>query len=154
MRHQSEPTRPDQQPGADWDRSNPEEQPHRFGLEGTGNRRLYEGGGWDTDRGVGVVDVHNGRGSVPQSVLMPQPYRKGPTGFRRPDERICEDVCERLSLAEELDLTDVAVDVEGGEVVLTGSVPDRWIKFQIEFICEAVPGVEDITNRLRVRRGP
>jgi osmotically-inducible protein OsmY len=60
---------------------------------------------------------------------------------------------ELADLADErLDVTDVRVSVEGGKVTLDGTVPERRMKPYIEALIDACPGVQDIDNRLRVRR--
>lgn len=77
---------------------------------------------------------------------------RGPRGYRRSDERIWEDVCERLTHAASVDASDIDVSVERGEVTLEGFVESRREKRAAEDICELVPGVVDVHNRLRVRR--
>jgi hypothetical protein len=76
---------------------------------------------------------------------------RGPRGYTRSDERIREDVCDRLT-EEDVDVSDVEVRVTKGEVTLSGSVPDRATKREVEGIAERVSGVTDIANQLRVRR--
>jgi hypothetical protein len=75
----------------------------------------------------------------------------GPKGYTRSDERIREDVCDRLSQGY-LDASDVEVTVSGGEVTLQGSVPNRQTKYQIEEITDQVSGVKDVHNRLTLSR--
>lgn len=54
---------------------------------------------------------------------MPGGYcGRGPRGYRRSDERIREDVNERLLLDTELDATNIEVEVREGEVTLAGTV--------------------------------
>lgn len=77
---------------------------------------------------------------------------KGPKHWKRSASSIHEDVCEALAYHGELDATDIEVDVEGAEVTLKGTVPDRHSKRLAERIVEGVYGVEDIHNRLKVRR--
>ena len=50
---------------------------------------------------------------------------KGPRGYVRSDERIKEDVSDRLSMDDETDASDITVTVSQGEVTLEGTVPDR-----------------------------
>jgi len=78
---------------------------------------------------------------------------KGPRGYTRSDERIREDVCDRLSLDDELDASDIAVTVSKGEVTLEGSVPDRHSKRRAEDISDSVLGVNEVHNRLRSNKG-
>jgi len=77
---------------------------------------------------------------------------RGPKGYTRTDERIREDICERLSWSDELDATDVSVRVENGEVTLEGSVDTRHMKRLAEDLTERVPGVTDVHNTVRVKK--
>jgi osmotically-inducible protein OsmY len=56
----------------------------------------------------------------------------GPKGYTRADERILEDVCERLALAPMINAREISVEVEDGEVALTGEVENRQIKRMAE----------------------
>ncbi len=83
----------------------------------------------------------------------PGPYvGRGPRGYRRSDERILEDVCERFTEHGHLDPGDVEVTVRGGEVVLSGTVATRAEKRLAEDIADLVFGVVEVHNRLRVQR--
>ena len=77
-------------------------------------------------------------------------YPRGPKGYQRSDERLKEDICERLWAAYHIDSSEVTVDVKDGKVSLEGSVPSRYMKHSIEDIVDACPGVTDIDNRVRV----
>jgi osmotically-inducible protein OsmY len=80
-------------------------------------------------------------------------FGKGPKGYTRSDDRIREDVCDRLSYDDELDASDITVSVADGEVTLEGTVPDRRSKHRAEDISDAVHGVRDVHNRLKARKG-
>jgi hypothetical protein len=75
---------------------------------------------------------------------------RNPKNYRRSDERIREDVCDRLSVSDEVDPVDIEVMVENGEVTLTGSVQTRQMKFIAEETADDVPGVHEVHNQLRV----
>jgi hypothetical protein len=79
--------------------------------------------------------------------------RRWPKGYQRSDERIKEDIYERLLQNTHLDATEVTVNVQGGRVTLEGSVPQRHMKHAIEDMVDDCPGVSDIENRLRVSQG-
>lgn len=79
--------------------------------------------------------------------------RRGPKGYERSDERLKEDVCERLMWAEDIDASEVSVDVNAGVVVLEGAVPERRMKHAIEDLVDACLGVKDIENRIKVTYG-
>lgn len=76
----------------------------------------------------------------------------GPRGYRRPDESIHDDVCDRLTQHAEIDASDIEVTVSEGEVTLTGTVEDRRIKRLVEANVEMIPGVVDVHNELILRR--
>jgi hypothetical protein len=52
--------------------------------------------------------------------------------------------------AYDIDSSEVTVDVQGGKVVLEGTVPSRHMKHAIEDLVDACPCVQDIENRVRV----
>jgi BON domain len=79
-------------------------------------------------------------------------YPPGPKGYQRSDERLREDISERLMAARYIDSSDVTVNVSAAKVVLEGTVPERRMKHAIEDLVDACPGVQDIDNRIRVRR--
>ncbi len=81
-----------------------------------------------------------------------QRYRTGPKGYTRSDERLREDISERLMMADSIDSSEVTVSVKDCKVVLEGTVPTRYMKHAIEDLVDAAPGVQDIDNRIRVER--
>lgn len=81
----------------------------------------------------------------------PQDFRgRGPRGYVRSDERIGEDIQERLTEDPMLDAGDVTVEVRDGMVTLSGQVRQRWLKHHAEDLVDACSGVRDIRNELRV----
>ncbi len=109
-----------------WDRTK-DEVTSWFGDEDAGRRRDY-------DRRT------NHRG-------------KGPKNYNRSDHRILEDVNDRLSDDPFVDATEIEATVSNGEVTLAGLVEDRGMKRRAEDIAEAVSGVKNVENRLRVGLG-
>ena len=77
-------------------------------------------------------------------------YGRGPRNYQRADERIREDVCERLAQHSYLDPSDVEILVVSGDVTLQGTVSDRWAKRTAEEIAENVWGVKQVHNQLRI----
>jgi len=75
---------------------------------------------------------------------------RGPKNYQRSDERIKEDINDRLSDDWFIDASEIDVTVTNGEVTLTGTVDDRSTKRRAEDIAEAVSGVKHVENRLRV----
>jgi osmotically-inducible protein OsmY len=75
---------------------------------------------------------------------------RGPKNYTRSDDRIKEDINERLYEDDFIDASDVTVEVSDGIVTLDGSVGERWVKHRVEDIAGASSGVKDVTNHLRV----
>ncbi len=76
----------------------------------------------------------------------------GPRGWTRSDERIREDINERLTQDGRIDATNVNVTVTGGVAELSGSVDDRMQKRIAERIADSVSGVWDVHNHLAIQR--
>lgn len=76
---------------------------------------------------------------------------RGPKNYRRSDDRLREEVCDRLTDNEWLDATGVEVNVVAGEAILTGTVDSRYAKRLAESIAESVSGVSNVQNNLRVQ---
>jgi osmotically-inducible protein OsmY len=68
------------------------------------------------------------------------------------DERIWEEVRDRLMGHPDIDATEVEIEVEEAEVTLVGRVDTREGKWLAEEVSRAVPGVQDVHNRLKVAR--
>jgi len=75
---------------------------------------------------------------------------KGPRQYRRSNERIKEDVCDRLSDDTFIDASDIEVQVENNEVTLNGTVDSRTAKRRAEDLIESVSGVKNVQNNLRI----
>ena len=75
---------------------------------------------------------------------------KGPKEYRRSDNRILEDVCDRLYEDSYVDASNVEVKVENGEVTLNGTIENRNERRRAEDVIESVSGVTHVQNNLRV----
>lgn len=75
---------------------------------------------------------------------------KGPKGYRRANDRIEEDVNERLTQDPFIDPTDITVSVKDGVVTLQGHVASRADKRRAEDCALDVHGVSDCLNNLRI----
>jgi osmotically-inducible protein OsmY len=75
---------------------------------------------------------------------------RGPKGFQRSDERVKEQLCERLTDHDDIDASEISLEVKNGEVTLTGTVNSRDEKRAAEEIAEQSPGVREVQNHLRV----
>src|SRR5581483_2010599 len=79
---------------------------------------------------------------------------RGPRGYQRSDDRICDEVCDRLEQHGWMDASELNVEVHNGEVTLKGDVDSRQQKRLAEDIAEGVAGVKDVHNELRVHEHP
>jgi len=77
---------------------------------------------------------------------------RGPKNYQRSDERIREEVCERLTMDHDVDASELEIEVQGGVVTLDGSVNERHAKRIAEDIADSVRGVKDVQNNIRVMR--
>ena len=74
----------------------------------------------------------------------------GPRDYQRSDERIREEAYERLTMNGWLDATQIDVEVQNGEITLTGQVKHRRDKRMAEDTVEDILGVKNVNNHLRV----
>ena len=74
---------------------------------------------------------------------------KGPRAYQRSDRPITEDINDLLTDDPYIDASDIEINVEKGEVTLTGTVESRHIKRRVEDVVERVSGVKHVENRLR-----
>jgi len=77
---------------------------------------------------------------------------RGPRGYRRSDQRIEEEVNDRLTDDPLLDATEIQVHVHDSEVTLTGNVDSRDARRRAEDLAGDVSGVTYVLNNLRVRQ--
>lgn len=76
----------------------------------------------------------------------------GPANYKRSDERILEDACDRLTDDWGVDASNIQVTVQGGEVTLDGTVADRRQKRRAEDVVHDLSGVSHVQNNLRVQQ--
>jgi osmotically-inducible protein OsmY len=108
----------------------------------------------NSDRGYGRASFQSSGGqSTGAFGLQQETHRgKGPKGYARTDERIREEISERLSDDLHIDASDITVEVKDGVVTLEGTVQDRTLKHRVEDIADSSSGVKDVHNSLRVVR--
>jgi len=113
----------------------------------------YQGGVFTTASYGSGAEYYDITGMNPNPLLEREhgPHRgKGPKTYVRSDERIRDEVCERLTHHPLIDATLLDVHVQDGEVSLTGEVLDRRMKHMVEDVVDEVHGVKEIHNQLRV----
>jgi osmotically-inducible protein OsmY len=111
---------------------------------GAGNERLQRVSDGDADRG------HFGGGMTRSSG---EHRGRGPKNYTRSDDRIREDINDRLGDDSWLDASEIEVQVTSCEVTLTGTVNSRDDKRRAEDVAEQVSGVKHVQNNLRVQQG-
>lgn len=75
----------------------------------------------------------------------------GPKDYKRSDERMREDVCDRLADSDAVDARGISVEVANGEVTLSGHVTSRQAKRAAEDAVENCSGILHVQNNLRIR---
>ncbi|MCE9673550.1 BON domain-containing protein [Myxococcus stipitatus] len=104
-------------------------------------------------------DHELGHGGHAGGALPPRPpldsrrgaTARGPRGYQRADARIHADICDRL-MQDWMDVSDVEVQVDDGVVTLLGRVRSRDEKRAIEDVADAVLGVKEVLNQVRLDR--
>jgi osmotically-inducible protein OsmY len=142
--------------------------PYRYygpGYAGLGYYAVYYQGGEGREEeaeapssGFDQRNVRYGQGQGAGAAWHGDPGRsgqsgfagRGPKGYRRSDERIREEINDRLTEHDELDASDIEVAVKDGEATLTGTVDSRWSKRLAEDLAERASGVRDVMNQLKV----
>ncbi len=136
-------------PGERWQSGYGDQGGH--GSQGYGTHAGYGSQGGYGAQGYGP----RGEAHWPQSSWAEQGHRqqrRGPKGYKRSDERIREDLCERLMHSDFIDSSEVTIDVTAGKVVIDGTVPQRGMKHAIEDMAEATSGVTEVENKVRVQQ--
>lgn len=113
------------------------------------SRGYYEDGRGRTHQFAHAASGRSGGGGMRAGVNY---TGRGPKNYRRSDERIREELCDRLTDDWRIDATDVEVAVDNGQVTLAGSVHSRDEKRNAEDLAESIPGVHDVVNQLRVNQ--
>lgn len=145
-------------PGGDWrHRGGPSVSGDWRGGQARGGHAQGRGYAQDDARGYyGQQNDQRARGAGDYSGYSEndrnqQSFRgRGPRGYTRSDERITEDLNERLTDDWQLDADDIQVAVSGGVATLSGSVQQRWQKHHAENLAEGCSGVKDVRNDIRV----
>jgi osmotically-inducible protein OsmY len=77
---------------------------------------------------------------------------RGPRNYTRSDDRIRDDVNDRLTDDPHIDASEIEVRVSSREVTLSGHVNNRFEKRHAEDLAESVSGVTHVQNNLRVQQ--
>jgi osmotically-inducible protein OsmY len=117
--------------------------PSFAGSDPRGNEGGFQGQGWQYSGPSSGGGFSPGMGSF---------AGRGPRNYQRSDERIREEVNERLTADPRIDASDIDIRVQDGEVTLTGMVSDGRTRRLAEEVVEDLHGVRDVRNDLRVNR--
>ncbi len=116
----------------------------------------HSSGMWTTGAGGGYSGAYGGGPSSYTGGLGQGGYSgegrhagRGPKNWKRSDDRIREDVNERLTDHPHIDASEIDVQVKDGEVTLTGNVEDRRTKRMVEDVVEGISGVKEVHNNLK-----
>jgi len=107
------------------------------GYSGFGGSAGYFGGG------AGGIS-----GGFTGGEAASEPWRHAPDTHH--DDRIHDDICERLAQAADIDAGEIQVSVEAGVVLLEGRVEERAMKHAAGELAERVPGVHRVQNQIHV----
>jgi osmotically-inducible protein OsmY len=120
--------------------------------DGGGRQQWHDREPIDVDEAAEGQPESAPRTGIFNDIAVKLGFRKGPKNYKRTDERIHEDICERLWADSSLDVGDVSVHVADAVVRLEGTVRLRRMKHDIEDIAANCSGVEDVQNLIRVTR--
>jgi osmotically-inducible protein OsmY len=121
-----------------------------YGYRGNEDRNWWDRTSDEVASWFGDDDAERRR----QMDKMSGPHKgKGPKGYTRSDERITEEINDKLYHDSYVDASNIEVKVTGGEVMLTGTVESRDAKHRAEDIADGVHGVKNVLNQLKVSTG-
>lgn len=150
----------------DWGRGGGYGRDDAFGYDRSGSRSRAFGSGWNDDRWSSRNQGRDERGFMDKAAdevaswfgdrgaerRREDDHRgRGPKSYTRSDDRIREDINDRLTDDSYVDATGIDVVVSGSEVTLSGMVDSRDQRRRAEDIAERISGVRHVQNNLRVR---
>jgi osmotically-inducible protein OsmY len=125
------------------------------GARDAGDARYEEDRGWwnkATDEvSSWMGDEEAARRREMDAIRHGQYRGYGPKSYKRADERIKDDINDHLTDHAYLDASEIEVEVHEGNVILMGTVINRYAKRMAEDITDDVSGVRNVENRLRVQ---
>lgn len=129
-----------------WDRGQ-----QGYGQQGSGQQGYGQQQGYGRGGGQGSA-FGSGDNTAIQRVSDGEHRGRGPKNYSRADDRIRDDLNDRLTDDPWLDASEIEVVVATAEVTLTGTVNTRDEKRRAEDIAEQVSGVKNVQNNLRVQK--
>ena len=144
-RNYSEDYDRNQKRGNDYDRNRNDNRNYGNNERGWWDRTKDEVSSW-----FGDDDAERRRERDERNEQMASHRGKGPKDYKRSEDRIREDVSDRLSDSHDVDASEISVRVEGTEVILSGEAKTKYEKRRAEDIAEQVSGVTNVQNHLRI----
>lgn len=136
----------------EWGMSGPQQGGYEHNSGRAGYDRRYEQedrGFWD--RATDEVASWFGDEEAERRRTQDQYRGKGPKNYSRSDDRIREDISDRLTEDWRVDASEIEITVVKGEVTLAGHVTDRMQRRRAEDIADSVSGARHVQNNLRVQ---
>lgn len=115
------------------------------------SRDDYGRGNYGQGRGTGFGDPNPYVQAATDGETQGAHRGRGPKDYKRSDDRIREDVNDRLTDDAHIDASGIQVSVKDGEVTLTGTVENRFAKRHAEDLAERISGAKHVQNNLRVQ---
>jgi osmotically-inducible protein OsmY len=118
---------------------------------GSGSERYWNAERDMWDRATDEISSWFGDEDAERRRQMDKYRGRGPKNYARSEDRIREDVCDRLTDDGAIDASDIDVSVSGTEVTLAGTVSSRYQRRRAELCAEGVSGVSHVQNNMRVK---
>lgn len=112
--------------------------------------QAYGRSGRDTGRDGGFGDPNPYVQAATDGETQGAHRGRGPSDYKRSDDRIREDVNDRLTDDAHIDASGIQVAVKDGEVTLSGTVDSRFAKRHAEDLADRISGAKHVQNNLRV----
>lgn len=76
----------------------------------------------------------------------------GPKSYQRSDESLLEHISEALTWSPEVDASEITIAVKNGDVILSGTVPEREMIYLVDELMEEIHGIKNIDNHIKLER--
>jgi hypothetical protein len=98
------------------------------------------------------ADLGNGSSGTNWNRNLEQNFAgRGPKDWKLSDEKLKERVCEVLLHSNEVDATEIEVDVQDRIVNLKGNISSKGMRRVAEDLVGSIPGVEDVFTQLKIQ---
>lgn len=97
------------------------------------------------------ADLGRGSSGTQWNSSLPDYYGYGPKNWKLSDERLKERVCEVLLHSNEVDATEMDIEVKDRVVTLKGNISSKGMKAVAIDLVGSIPGVEDVFTQLKIQ---